>query len=76
MSQAYQQEPRSDVEITTLDGKVIRFEMNATPGVIPHILKEMRNTGMLTLWNEHETLCVMATQIKSVQVFALGGDEE
>ena len=51
-------------EIVFMDGTKHEFMVKASPSVVPHLVKEMHNTGYLTLWNDIDTLCVRADQIK------------
>lgn len=54
----------SITEIVFIDGTKHEFMVKASPSVVPHLAKEMHNTGYLTLWNDVDTLCVRADQIK------------
>ena len=54
----------SIAEIVFMDGTKHEFMVKASPSVVPHLVKEMKNTGYLTLWNDHDTLCIRADQIK------------
>jgi hypothetical protein len=57
-------ESYSIAEIVFMDGTKHEFMVKASPSVVPHLVKEMKNTGYLTLWNDHDTLCVRADQVK------------
>lgn len=46
------------------DGTTQEFMVKASPSVVPHLVKEMKATGYLTLWNDSDTLCVAAHHIK------------
>jgi hypothetical protein len=46
------------------DGTTQEFMVKASPSVVPHLVKEMKATGYLTLWNDSDTLCVDARHIK------------
>lgn len=46
------------------DGTTHEFMVKASPSVTPHLVKEMKATGYLTLWNDSDTLCIRAEQIK------------
>ena len=54
----------SIAEIVFMDGTKHEFMVKASPTVVPHLVKEMKNTGYLTLWNDHDTLCIRADQVK------------
>ena len=62
---------KSLVQITTTKGDLIEFVMSASVGVVPNMVKEMKSTGVLTLWNDTETLCVMANLIATISVTEL-----
>ena len=51
-------------ELVFLDGTKHEFMVSAGPTVVPHLVKEMKNTGYLTLWNDTDTFCVRADIIK------------
>ena len=54
----------SIAEIVFMDGTKHEFMVKASPSVVPHLVKEMKNTGYLTLWNDSDTLCIRADQVK------------
>jgi len=54
----------SIAEIVFIDGAKHEFMVKASPTVVPHLVKEMKNTGFLTLWNDTDTLCIRADQVK------------
>lgn len=54
----------SIAEIVFMDGTKHEFMVKASPSVVPHLVKEMKATGYLTLWNDHDTLCIRADQVK------------
>jgi hypothetical protein len=51
-------------EIVFNDGAKYEFMVSAGPTVVPHLVKEMKSTGYLTLWNDTDTFCVRADVIK------------
>jgi hypothetical protein len=57
-------EAYSIAEITFMDGTKHEFMVKASPSVVPHLTKEMSNTGFLTLWNDTDTMCIRADQVK------------
>ena len=54
----------SIAEITFKDGSRTEFMVKASPSVVPHLLKEMKNTGHLTLWNDTDTMSIAASEVK------------
>lgn len=54
----------SIVEIVLKDGKTIEFMAKASPSVTQHLVKAMQDTGYLTLWNDSDTLCIAASEVK------------
>jgi hypothetical protein len=71
----YVQEPRkrdqhenaqrySVAHIVFIDGTETEFMVKALPSVVPSLTKEMQNTGFLTLWNDTDTMCIRADQVK------------
>ena len=54
--------------ITYMDGTTSEFMVKAAPSVVPHLVKEMSNTGFLTLWNDTDTMCIRADIVKSVSM--------
>ena len=54
----------SIAEIVFMDGTKHEFMVKASPSVVPHLTKEMSNSGYLTLWNDSDTMCIRADQIK------------
>lgn len=56
----------SIAQIVFMDGTTQEFMVKASPTVVPHLLKEMKNTGYLTLWNDTDTLCIRADHVKQI----------
>ena len=54
----------SIAQIVFMDGTTQEFMVKASPSVVPHLVKEMGATGYLTLWNNTDTLCIRADQVK------------
>ena len=54
----------SVASIVFTDGTETEFMVKAAPSVIPSLTKEMQSSGFLTLWNDTDTLCIRADQIK------------
>ena len=59
-------ETYSIAHIQLTDGTEQEFMVKASPTVVPHLLKEMKNTGYLTLWNDTDTLCIRADHVKQI----------
>lgn len=51
-------------EICFVDGTTISFMVKAGPSVVANLVKDMHSTGYLVLWNDTDTLCVRAADIK------------
>lgn len=75
----YGQVPQPQVysvaHIVFIDGTTTEFMVKASPGVVPHLTKEMNTTGYLTLWNDTDTLCIRAEQIKHFSMRQLTTNE-
>ena len=54
----------SMAEIQLTDGTSQTFMMKASTTIIKHLLKEMRETGYLTMWNDTDVLCIRASDVK------------
>ena len=66
----------SIAEIVFMDGTKHEFMVKASPTVVPHLVKEMKNTGYLTLWNDSDTLCIRADQVKHFAMRELTKQQE
>lgn len=66
----------SMAEIILTDGTSQTFMMKASPTVIKHLLKEMRETGYLTMWNDTDVLCIRADQVKQFSLRAFTQQEK
>ena len=62
--QPYTPSAYSIAEIVFMDGTKHEFMVKASPSVVPHLVKEMKATGYMTLWNDSDTLCIRADQVK------------
>lgn len=58
----------SIAHIVYLDGTTQEFMVKASPTVVPHLVKEMKATGFLTLWNDSDTMCIRADLIKHFEM--------
>jgi hypothetical protein len=54
----------SIAHIMFIDGTETEFMVKASPNVVPSLTKEMQSSGFLTLWNDTDTMCARADQIK------------
>ena len=66
----------SMAEIQMTDGTSQTFMMKASPNIIKHLLKEMRDTGHLTMWNDTDVLCIRADQVKQFALRAFTQQEK
>lgn len=66
----------SMAEIQMTDGTSQTFMMKASPNIIKHLLKEMRETGYLTMWNDTDVLCIRADQVKQFALRAFTQQEK
>lgn len=74
--QAQQAPQYSMAEIQMTDGTSQTFMMKASPNIIKHLLKEMRDTGHLTMWNDTDVLCIRADQVKQFALRAFTQQEK
>lgn len=64
-TQDHQHPPAYSIaQIVFTDGTTSEFMVKASPSVVPHLAKEMKSTGYLTLWNDTDTICINADQLK------------
>lgn len=66
----------SMAEIILTDGTSQTFMMKASPTVVKHLIKEMRETGYLTMWNDTDVLCIRADQVKQFSLRAFTQQEK
>jgi hypothetical protein len=66
----------SMAEIVLTDGTTQTFMMKASTNIIKHLLKEMRDTGYLTMWNDSDVLCIRADQVKQFALRAFTQQEK
>jgi hypothetical protein len=66
----------SMAEIQLTDGTSQTFMMKASTNIIKHLLKEMRDTGHLTMWNDTDVLCIRADQVKQFALRAFTQQEK
>jgi DNA-binding IclR family transcriptional regulator len=64
------------VEIQMTDGTSQTFMMKASTNIVKHLLKEMRETGYLTMWNDTDVLCIRADQVKQFALRAFTQQEK
>lgn len=74
--QAQQQPSYSMAEIQLTDGTSQTFMMKASTTIIKHLLKEMRETGYLTMWNDTDVLCIRASDVKQFALRAFTQQEK
>lgn len=69
-------EPVTSVaEITFKDGSRTEFTVNASPAIVPNLVRDMVKTGYLTLWNDSETMSITASEIRSFVIEQLTDEE-
>ena len=66
----------SMAEIVLTDGTTQTFMMKASTNIIKHLLKEMRDTGYLTMWNDSDVLCIRTDQVKQFALRAFTQEEK
>lgn len=66
----------SMAEIHLTDGSSQTFMIKASPNIVKHLLKEMRDTGYLTMWNDTDVLSVRADQVKQFALRAFTQEEK
>ena len=54
----------SMAEIALHDGTRLEFMTKASPAIAQSAVKQIKDTGYLILWNDTDSLCVPADQIK------------
>ena len=62
--------------ITFMDGTTQDFMVKASPSVTPHLVKEMKSSGFLTLWNDSDTLCIRADLVKHFEMRQVTNQQE
>lgn len=58
------QESYSLAEIILMDGSKIEFMAKASPSVVPYLTRDMKNNGYLIMWNDTDTICIPASNVK------------
>lgn len=59
------------VEIVLMDGTTQAFTLKAPTSIVKHLVKEMRESGYLTMWNDTDVLCIRADQVKQFALRAI-----
>lgn len=54
----------SMAEIVLNDGSTQTFMLKASTSIVQHLVKGMRETGYLTMWNDTDVLCIRASEVK------------
>jgi len=54
----------SMAEIQLMDGTSQTFMIKASTNIIQHLIKEMKEKGYLTMWNDTDVLTIRADQVK------------
>ena len=66
----------SMAEIQMTDGTSQTFMMKASTNIVQHLIKEMRDKGFLTMWNDTDVLCIRADQVKQFALRAFTQQEK
>jgi hypothetical protein len=66
----------SMAEIQMTDGTSQTFMMRASTNIVQHLIKEMRDKGFLTMWNDTDVLCIRADQVKQFALRAFTQQEK
>jgi hypothetical protein len=74
--QAQQAPQYSMAEIILMDGTSQTFMMRASPNIVQHLTKEMKEKGFLTMWNDTDVLCIRADQVKQFALRAFTQQEK
>ena len=66
----------SMAEIVLMDGTSQTFMMRASTNIVQHLIKEMKEKGFLTMWNDTDVLCIRADQVKQFVLRAFTQQEK
>jgi hypothetical protein len=66
----------SMAEIVLTDGTSQTFMMRASTNIVGHLIKEMKEKGFLTMWNDTDVLCIRADQVKQFALRAFTQQEK
>ena len=65
----------SMAEIQLMDGSSQTFMIKASTNIVSHLIKEMREKGYLTMWNDTDVLSIRADQVKQFTLRAFTKEE-
>jgi hypothetical protein len=66
----------SMAEIQLTDGTSQTFMLKASTTIVQHLIKEMRDKGFLTMWNDSDVLSIRADQVKQFSLRAFTQQEK
>lgn len=66
----------SMAEIQMTDGTSQTFMLSASTNIVQHLMKEMRDKGYLTMWNDTDVLCIRADLVKQFALRAFTQQEK
>jgi len=66
----------SMAEIQLMDGSSQTFMIKASTNIVNHLIKEMRDKGYLTMWNDTDVLTIRADQVKQFTLRAFTQQEK
>lgn len=66
----------SMAEIQLMDGSSQTFMIKASTNIVSHLIKEMREKGYLTMWNDTDVLSIRADQVRQFTLRAFTQEEK
>lgn len=54
-----------------VQGGTIPFTVKASPSLMQHAITNMKETGFLYLWNDTESLCIKASEVRALRMTKL-----
>ena len=66
----------SMAEIQLMDGSSQTFMIKASTNIVNHLIKEMRDKGYLTMWNDTDVLTIRADQVRQFTLRAFTQEEK
>ena len=66
----------SMAEIQLMDGSSQTFMIKASTNIVSHLIKEMREKGYLTMWNDTDVLTIRADQVRQFTLRAFTQEEK
>lgn len=66
----------SMAEIQLMDGSSQTFMIKASTNIVSHLIKEMKEKGYLTMWNDTDVLSIRADQVRQFTLRAFTQEEK